>query len=66
MLYPLGNYWGIVHNDSGLSESNSSDKGLNDWILDEELVNPLASFFASDSNTGEKLLATRAKERGRN
>ena len=58
MIYPLalGNFWPNVIanlNESGLSESKSSDKGLNYWILDEELVNPLASFVASDSNSGE-------------
>ena len=37
----------------GVGESDRSDKCLNDWILDEELVDPLASFVASDSDSGE-------------
>ena len=35
-------------------QGNSSDKGLNDQILNKELMmNPLASFFASEANSGE-------------
>ena len=47
-----------------LSESNGSDKGLYDWILDKELMNPMAYLVAVEGNSGEKLLATRSKERG--
>jgi hypothetical protein len=49
-----------------LSESNGSDKGLDDWILDEELMNPPASFVAFKGNSGEELLSTGEKERGGN
>jgi hypothetical protein len=42
-----------------LSESNGSDKGPNDWILDEELMKPMADLLASEGNSREKLLATR-------
>ena len=30
-----------------LENSNGSDKGLNDWIWDEEMMNPLAIMVAS-------------------
>ena len=49
-----------------LSESNGSDKGLYDWNLDKELMNPMADLVAVEGNSGEKLLATRSKERGGN
>ena len=62
-IYPLGNCVPTVH---GVGESDRSDKCLNDWILDEELVDPLASFVASDSDSGEQKFATRMKERGGN
>ena len=36
-------------------ERNRSDKKLNNWILDEELLNPLASFIAIErEQLGEK------------
>ena len=40
-------------------------KELNDWILDEELINPLTLLVATDGNLGKQLLASREKERGR-
>ena len=40
---------------------NGSDKELNDWILDEELMNPL-TIFGIECNSGEQLLATGEKE----
>ena len=46
-----------------LSESNGSDKGQYDWILEKELMNPIY-LVAVEGNSGEKLLATRSKERG--
>ena len=48
------------------SESNGSNKGLNDWIFNEELMNPLTVLVAFEDNAGEQLLATREKERGGN
>jgi hypothetical protein len=34
-------------------ENNGSDEGLNDWIWDEEMMNPLAIMVASKGNSGE-------------
>ena len=48
------------------SESNGSNKGLNDWIFNEELMNPLTGLVAFEDNAGEQMLATREKERGGN
>ena len=36
-----------------LNDSNASDKGLNDWILDEELMKPLGISVGSERNLGE-------------
>ena len=43
-------------------DRNGSDKRYNDWIFDEEFINPLAKFVAFEGNSGEQLLATREKE----
>ena len=45
-----------------ISESNGSNKGLNDWTLDEELMDHLAGLVASEANSGEQLLATSEEE----
>ena len=42
-----------------LSESNGSDEGINGWILDENLVNPLARLVASERNSCLRLGKTR-------
>ena len=47
-------------------ESNGSNKGLNKWFFNEELMNPLAGLVAFEGYSGEQLLATREKERGGN
>ena len=49
-----------------LYDGNSSDIGLNDRILDEELMKPLGTLVASERNLREQLFATGVKERGRN
>ena len=49
-----------------ISESSNMvlTKELNDWILDEELINPVTLLVATDGNLGKQLLASREKERG--
>jgi hypothetical protein len=49
-------------------DGDASDKGLNDWILDEDLMERLGCFrlVASELNFREQLFATGEKERGGN
>jgi hypothetical protein len=49
-------------------DGDASDKGLNDWILDEDLMELLGSFrlVAYELNFREQLFATGEKERGGN
>jgi len=48
-------------------DSNTSDKGLNDWIFDKELMQPLAGLitsitFKTEINFGAEVFATGEKE----
>ena len=46
-----------------LIDSNTSDKGLNDWIFDKELMKPLAGLMTeSERNFREEEFATGEKE----
>jgi hypothetical protein len=49
-------------------DGDASDKGLNEWILDEDLMECLATFMivADEQNVREELFARGKKEQGGN